>query len=232
MSRIILSFFILLLLFISKVSAREHLYSTYKETIDELNNILIKGGYGKEGYSQEYPKQTKIYWESALHTKEIKDAVICEIGFNAGHSCVVWLTANTNATVVMFDLFEHSASPVAEDFLRRKIRNSDRLKIYKGYSAQTLPQAIRDKVQCDILSVDGGHSFETAYSDLLMMENLAKPNHLAFLDDTEMPGVIEAFKVLRRHRKVEVLDEYEKIWRKKNKNRDSVHKMIQFKWLK
>jgi hypothetical protein len=76
----------------------------------------------------------------------------------------------------MFDLWSHEYSPRGEAFLRgaqaaaHGIHNaSARLYITKGSSALTVPAfAVQHPgFKCDLLSVDGGHTYDLAVTGLL-----------------------------------------------------------------
>ena len=139
-------------------------------------------GFESEGSSYRMPQQHAIYHEYASHPNV---RTICETGFNAGVSAAVWLIANPRARVVMFDLWEHAAAPVAERWLREHIPGADeRLVIYRGPSHLGLNKAAADGVRCDVLSIDGGHSRRVALSDLRGMCNLATRHNTLLIDDT------------------------------------------------
>jgi hypothetical protein len=94
----------------------------------------------------------------------------------------------------MFDLFTHEYSPRGEAFLRgpkaalHGIHNaSDRLHIVKGSSTVTVPTFAveRPGFQCDLLSVDGAHTYHLAVEDLTNMQQLASPAfNILLVDDT------------------------------------------------
>ena len=73
---------------------------------EELNAVL-KPFVLVEGFSAQEPPEVAAYIEMAqdesVHT-------ICETGFNAGHSSLIWLLANPTAKVYSFDLGEHDYS--------------------------------------------------------------------------------------------------------------------------
>jgi hypothetical protein len=120
---------------------------------------------------------------------------ICEIGFNAGASAALWLLANPTAEVIMFDMWYHHYAPVAEAMLRNAsmgeafgLRNVDsRLTIVKGSSLDTVPRFFMQhpNVKCDLLSVDGGHTYDIAVNDIKHMRRIANAE-LSYLvvDDT------------------------------------------------
>ena len=118
---------------------------------------------------------------------------ICEIGFNAGHSAALWLRANPNASVVMFDLFHHRYSRLAESFIR--VNGSDfglvdvtrRLATIAGSSLVSVPKFHEDfpNISCEVLSVDGGHFKDVPLRDMLNMMHLAsKGFNILLVDDT------------------------------------------------
>lgn len=145
-----------------------------------------------EGHSAQLISERKVYTALA-RLNEVN--TICEIGFNMGHSASLWLLANPRANVIMFDLWSHDYSPIAEAFLRSPaaasqfglVNVSARLTIVRGSSLETVPAfaAAHPNVQCDILSVDGGHTYEIGLVDIANMKKLANPTfHLLFVDDT------------------------------------------------
>ena len=141
-------------------------------------------GLEGEGGSIGMVEQHHTYWHYASlpHVQ-----TICEIGFNKGHSALVWLMANPRARVVMFDLFAHAAAPAAERFLREKMPGvNERLVLYKGPSQSRLADAYSAGERCDVMSIDGGHTYENALADLEGMHALASTrlSHVAFIDDT------------------------------------------------
>lgn len=150
-----------------------------------------------EGHSSELISERQMYMALARmpHVKRI-----CEIGFNAGHSAALWLWANPTVEVVMFDLWFHKYTPVNFDFLNsdaaaamglKNVRK--RLTVHRGSSFDTVPK-YADAMQCsasnrekccDIVSVDGDHSFQSALKDLDNMKRLANPlQHIALIDDS------------------------------------------------
>jgi len=94
----------------------------------------------------------------------------------------------------MFDLWSHEYSPRGEAFLRgaqaaaHGIHNaSARLYITKGSSALTVPAfAVQHPgFKCDLLSVDGGHTYDLAVTNIANMAQLANREFNALLvDDT------------------------------------------------
>lgn len=61
-----------------------------------------------------------------------------------------------------------------------------------GDSTKTLPSAISNsgpnKLSCDVVFVDGGHTQEVATADIANFAQLAAPNALLIVDDCEEPA--------------------------------------------
>lgn len=144
-------------------------------------------GLAKVGHSGDFREEQLLYVRLASLPCVRR---ICEIGFNAGHSAAIWLSANDHAEVLFFDLFDVAAGPPGERFLRESEELVDpdkRLRIIKGSSIDTLPAfaSANPDVRCDLLIVDGGHAREVAYADMANFRQLARAEfHILVVDDT------------------------------------------------
>lgn len=132
---------------------------------------------------------------------------ICEIGFNGGHGTLRWLL-HSKARVYSFDLGEHDYSRPAAKWLSAKFPG--RLEVIWGDSVKTLPEFIRchPEIQCDLVFVDGGHSFEVAMADLESGAAMARPGNttLVLVDDTHLFGVIGAWETMKSSGRAEELN--------------------------
>ena len=107
---------------------------------------------------------------------------ICEIGVNSGESAAAWLCAYPQASYLGFDLMRFNATVDAAAFLTRTFPN--RVSIVAGNTLETLPRhALAHPGTCDVLSIDGGHSFQVALSDLSYARVLASDRHTVVMDD-------------------------------------------------
>ena len=107
---------------------------------------------------------------------------ICEIGLNAGESAVAWLCTFPSASYLAFDLARYNASNDAAAFLRTAFPG--RFHLIAGDTFTTLPLHARAHPgTCDIFSVDGGHEFNVAYSDLSYARVLASERSTIVMDD-------------------------------------------------
>ena len=161
--------------------------SKYNELAAALDaSLRLAGQKLVEGHSAQLVTERKLYL--AVATLPFVGH-ICEIGFNAGHSASLWLLANPDAQVTMFDLWSHPYAATAEAFLRSAqaarygVKNvSERLGIIKGSSHATVrSHAAKHPRSCDIISVDGEHTYVGALQDLLDVRPLFK-NELSLLN--------------------------------------------------
>jgi predicted O-methyltransferase YrrM len=92
--------------------------------------------------------------------------LIGEIGFNAGHSAITALWSNENATLVSFDTQDLDWSKQSLSFVSRIYPH--RIDRVKGPSQVTIPVfASKDARKLDMLFVDGVHSGDTPYPDIV-----------------------------------------------------------------
>lgn len=72
-----------------------------------------------------------------------------------------------------------------------------------GDSTLSVPNFLRttnNGVKCNILFVDGAHTFETAYADIVNFRALANESyHRVFIDDISSPGVKQAVDTAAAH---------------------------------
>jgi hypothetical protein len=119
-----------------------------------------------------------------------------EVGFNAGHSAAMILSAFPRSRVQSFDICQHAYTRPNLKFLIQYF-GSLRLDLVCGDSRLTLQAAqSHNRMPADVIRVDGGHTFEVAVADILNARGLAKLGALLLLDDCEFPEVWEAWKVV------------------------------------
>lgn len=146
--------------------------------VTELSRHLASLGIKvTEGNSGTFPEEQELYTKAV---SRFMAPHVCEIGFNAGHSAALWLSANPESTVSVFDLWSHSYADAGFDFLKQ--RYGSRITAYKGDSITTLQSTKLPR--CDVISVDGGHDYEHALIDLFQFKRLAFKHTIGFIDDT------------------------------------------------
>merc|ERR1712232_535230 len=93
-----------------------------------------------------------------------EDAVIVEIGFNAGHSSLLMLFAHPTVTVVAFDLCEHVYTQPCFDALSAAFPG--RIQLVPGRSQHTVPRWAHGSGPCaDLIHIDGDHEAGAARQD-------------------------------------------------------------------
>lgn len=108
---------------------------------------------------------------------------ICEVGFNVGHSTALWLVTNPMVQVHTFDLFSRKESLASEALLKQRFPN--RLHTYAGNSLHMVPRWVRDNpsIRCDLLHIDGKHSYWNTVLDFVHLLPATSPNAIAIFDD-------------------------------------------------
>merc|ERR1712232_473322 len=111
-----------------------------------------------------------------------EDAVIVEVGFNAGHSSLLMLAAHPTAKIIAFDLCEHTYTNSCFEALHTAFPG--RLQLITGRSQQTVPAFARSHgLRADLLHIDGDHHDTSARADIENCAKLARPGALVVFDD-------------------------------------------------
>jgi hypothetical protein len=188
----------------------------YYGLVSELQLWLASAGIfvgGLEGNVARFPRKVRLM--RALAALDRVDNV-CEIGFNAGHSALAWLTAKSTVSVVSFDLatnevFGRAVAGPAANFLHGLYPG--RLVVIAGDSMGSVSAAANifgGGLKCQILYVDGGHTEEVAAADLENLRLFADPAyHVVVVDDAEDEDVRAAWTKavnagrVRHHRNID-----------------------------
>ena len=101
-----------------------------------------------------------------------------------GHSATTFLSSSPDATVLTFDIASHRYASVARSTVAQLFPG--RITVIDGDSTQTLPKysAAHPNETCDLIVVDGGHTYPVAMADLENFRPLAnKARNLVLMDD-------------------------------------------------
>jgi hypothetical protein len=124
--------------------------------------------------------QQHFYWRVAA-SPAVRQ--VCEVGFNAGHSTALWLTANPTAHVATFDIFNNATTAfMVQNLMMLKRLFPGRVHAYAGDSRKTAPAAAIDS-PCDLVHIDGRHSYENTVMDAYNLMSKAHPRAVFLFDD-------------------------------------------------
>ena len=114
---------------------------------------------------------------------------VMEIGFNAGHSCLLFLLSNPNSKITVFDLIWHSYVLPCFDYLQSVF--PDRLQIIHGDSVKTVPifHHQNPDLTFDLIHIDGSHYGTVANWDFYNSIKMA--TDIIIWDDTQISHLNE-----------------------------------------
>lgn len=130
-------------------------------------------------------KIDKLIYKQMNHFSLGKNAKnIMEIGFNAGHSSLLYLLSNPDSIITIFDLCEHKYTLPCFKYLQSVFPN--RLQIYPGDSTETVPQYynVNPDTKFDLIHIDGAHVGDTPNKDFYNSLKLA--SDIIIWDDTQI----------------------------------------------
>ena len=165
---------------------------------NKLEDICKNIGEKVEGSCFTFDKHVHIR-PSELLSKQVnlflissKSNNIMEIGFNAGHSCLIYLFSNKKSKITLFDICEHKYTQPCFDYLDSLFPG--RLTLIKGDSTQTIPKFRRDNqdTKFDFIHIDGCHDEVIAKQDIYNCISLTS-KHL-IIDDTQLKHIRKLVK--------------------------------------
>lgn len=156
--------------------------------VEECDEILEGNIFYKHGkkYEDRVKDEDGLYKQLNLY-KISKDAnSVLEIGFNAGHSALIYLLANNYSKVLLFDLCEHEYTKKCFDYLNSIFPN--RMELISGDSTKTIPNYFKNNdLTLDIAHIDGGHTMDIARADFNNVYNHV--NKIIVFDDDYLPEI-------------------------------------------
>ena len=123
---------------------------------------------------------------------DVQNEVVCEIGYNAGHSSLNALLSKEESKVYSFDIGDHLESYLRHSYELLDHTFPERLTLILGDSATTIPvfAKTRPDVKCNLIFVDGGHTKEQVMKDLEAFRGMVnQTHHVLVVDDTDFPDV-------------------------------------------
>jgi predicted O-methyltransferase YrrM len=118
--------------------------------------------------------------------------LICEIGFNAGHSLLLMLENNPMAEYVVFDLCNHKYTIPCLKYVAEQYPNT-KIEFIAGDSIVSMPNYIKQNpnLKFDFIHVDGGHDLENVINDYNNSLLLIKDGGLILFDDYDYETIKE-----------------------------------------
>jgi hypothetical protein len=175
-------------------------YHSMKPTIDkhvakikeivEASGELCEGNVFWSHYDPD-PQEMKKFLGKRINLFDYsqKSQSIMEIGFNAGHSSLLFLLSNPTSTLQIFDLCVHRYTRPCFEYLSSQFPN--RMKIEFGDSRRTLPLYIAENIGkvFDMIHIDGGHDEHVVRSDILNTLQLCDSKTVIISDDDELTHI-------------------------------------------
>lgn len=138
--------------------------------------------FDKKGHIFDVPEQVLYYIELVM---KLPGTVVCETGFNAGHSAITFLAANPKTVMYSFDLGDWPWTSLSVEYV--KYLFPDRFFYIQGKSTETIKESVLPKgVKCDLFSVDGDHG--NAYGDFIAGKAIVNKNAWVIADDYSTSG--------------------------------------------
>jgi predicted O-methyltransferase YrrM len=130
------------------------------------------------------PKQANLFFAAKMATGHI-----LEIGFNAGFSSLLFLSANDRVRISAVDICAHDYVVPCFEFLRDRF--GGRIELIRGDSRKVLPELCsnRENRLFSLVHVDGFHLGMTPILDLANALRLADDQAIVIFDDTQLTSL-------------------------------------------
>ena len=143
--------------------------------------------WGIASLSRYATKKTRFIYD-VLRRSFPEAQTVCELGFNAGHSALLFLETLPQARVYSFDLCDgpwtlRNADHVATSY-------PDRFELMMGDSAETIPAFAWRGIQCDVVFVDGSKDAEHRRADMALFRKFAHNKTVVLLDEVSSSACI------------------------------------------
>ena len=157
------------------------MFGVFSEPLKSSPGWISKYKYGST-------KSSFIFNETCAHAHASPSELlqICEIGFNAGHTALLFLEAASAARVLSFDLGDMPWAKKQAALLSRAY-GADRFQAVFGSSDETVPsyssRLTKKASKCDVAFSDGGKTESLRLADLRNFRRLARPQALLLFDE-------------------------------------------------
>ena len=202
------AFAVLLFLSTTLACAADVPSSSLDEYLRQHGAIVTEGYISRENFG-------KVAFFTKLLRTESHIENIGEIGFNAGHSSDLFLSVTSRTKVVSFDIMEHSYARIGKQYIDMKYPG--RHLLIEGNSLISVPDFSQKHPAFlfDLIFIDGGHDFNTAYHDIVNMKKLSSTHTLVIIDDINYAPVASAWNKCLNEGSVTEIQRFvnkDKIW--------------------
>jgi len=161
-----------------------YLKQKFKKKARELDRVLSKNNV------RNVRKHTEHQLDYYQHIASGSFArTVCEVGFNAGHSTLLWLNSHPNIHVYSFDEDDRCVKTGAAFVYKRFLK---RFHLLLGEPLVTLPLFAKQypHVKCDIIHIDIENDTATVEASIKHMQHLARPRyHVLLVNNTPCSAV-------------------------------------------
>jgi hypothetical protein len=164
-----------------------------KNLLEQLNEVAGGSQEGNLCYYHRYvPEHNGFFPDFEIKRKNMlaiasRYNTITEIGFNAGHSAALMLTANSNLKLTSVDIGYHSYTVPCANIIQNHFPDRHTL-ILKDSK-----KICRDEIEhSDVVVIDGGHRFEDCLLDIAICVAYCKPGTLIVVDDYASSQIVKA----------------------------------------
>lgn len=159
----------------------------YLEAASQLERYLTEKGYpsSEVGTHTIFHHPYKAQFLRNLFTSSAPPRNFCEIGFNAGHTSLLFLSTVPHGVVYAFDHGLARYTIAAHDFIDDAY--PERLVFLFGDTVVTIPQLRQyfPDTQCDVVYIDGStSSYETTMQEIEKLSELISYEHIAILGNS------------------------------------------------
>jgi hypothetical protein len=184
----------------------EPFFEEYRNILEELHRVAMSTGEEIEGslfnahMVREMPlTPLEVYrYKRRNYVKYVASGSrLLEVGFNAGHSALLALTANPYLTYTGVDIGKYRYTHLCYEFLKKKF--GSRINVFMGDSRELLPRV--ESGSFDLIHIDGGHSAAVSHADLASLIKIASINSHILFDDASADYIIPvvSFYILTGH---------------------------------
>ena len=186
-----------------KVNDYKKLVNDNKKHFDRLLEICkeigeeVEGNCFTEHLNIDHKIDALIYKQMNHYSLGAAANNIMEIGFNAGHSSLLYLLANPNSRLTIFDICDHKYTVPCFKYLQSIFPN--RLQLFIGDSTETVPEfhSRYPDVKFDLIHIDGAHFGDIPNKDFFNSFEMA--SDVIIWDDTQIDTLNNLFNSYLRN---------------------------------